>query len=135
MAWTGDWAPGDVVYPDLGAQVEAIHLCDWKEWTPPSQTSFKGWQPQGKHLYLEITFFGVFSEPWFLEGGEQFLHYRSCVTAIFLGFKAIIFATPYVYNLKTSDFEDSPALIFSTVILLLLLILLTVFKPLIIKRD
>jgi len=28
----------------------------------PSLTSFKGWQLQGKHLYSEIIFFGVFSK-------------------------------------------------------------------------
>ena len=89
MAWTGDWAPGEVVYPDLGTQVEAIHLCDWKEWTPPSQKSFKGWQPQGKHLYLEITFFGVFSEPWFLEGGEHSFIIARVWLLSFLGLKQL----------------------------------------------
>ena len=31
----------------------------WKQFT---LTSFKGWQPQEKYLYLENTFFGVFDK-------------------------------------------------------------------------
>jgi len=35
----------------LGAQVKAIQWCDWKGW---SLSSFKGWVPLGKDLWLEF---------------------------------------------------------------------------------
>jgi len=33
MAWTTDWAPGERTRSALGAQVEAIQLCDQKGWS------------------------------------------------------------------------------------------------------
>jgi len=38
-----------------------------RPWVHPSLTLFKGWQPKGKYLYLEIVSFGSFSAgpyPW-----------------------------------------------------------------------
>jgi len=46
----------------------------WWEWEEPGSSpppaSFKGWQPQGKGIYLEITSFGVFGQPCFSERGK-----------------------------------------------------------------
>jgi len=44
--------------------MKAINLCNQKGRPEVhfSLTSFKGWQPQGKHLHSEITSFGVFGK-------------------------------------------------------------------------
>ena len=44
-------------------------------WVYPSLTSFKGLQPQGKQLCLEITSFGVFGKSWSLKKAKSFLFY------------------------------------------------------------
>lgn len=51
-----------------------------------SQTSFTGWQPRGKVLYMEIASFRVFSsEPLSSEQGKLFLFCYRLVTNSFLG--------------------------------------------------
>ena len=37
MAWTTNWSPEANTESATGAQVKAIHLCDWKGWSlaPP----------------------------------------------------------------------------------------------------
>lgn len=67
MTQTSDWTPGAGTQPDLGTQVEAIYLCNQ---APPLPNLIKGWPLQKNVLYLEITSFGVFDEPWSSKRGK-----------------------------------------------------------------
>lgn len=78
--------PGPVIEHLVKGQSQPWeHRCE--EFTlVTSQTSFTGWQPRGKVLYMEIASFRVFSsEPLSSEQGKLFLFCYRLVTNSFLG--------------------------------------------------
>jgi len=54
-------------------------------WLQPFLTSSEGWQPQGKHLYLEVTSSGVYNKLYSSERSKLYLLYYWIVASTFLG--------------------------------------------------
>lgn len=61
--WTNDWAPGEGTQAALGAQLKAIHPCDWK--VPPlHEPRLRAGCHRGRFSTWRSLLLEIFSEPW-----------------------------------------------------------------------
>ena len=114
MAWATDRSPEASTESAVGAQVKAIHLCDWKGWSlaPPLLDPVEGLTAteegslSGDHFLLEF-----FCEPRTWAGVFIYFQLPLCTMVIFLAIQSVKYqpnhTTLYICWLYSTQYSDS----------------------------